>query len=250
MILLLSSCPLLAKVKITKRVRPYLMALRCFWSGPVAEVWQQTLSYGARYHDKLLVALVEHLQIVGITMLISLLLATFITLLIASHRRGAELIVGFFGALYSVPSLAFFALLIPVLGIGMDTAVVVLVIYNQFLLIRNFVAGLNSVDPALTEAARGMGMTATQILLKVRLPLAFPVIMAGIHLALISTIGIATIAAVINAGGIGVILFDGLRSHKIAKILWGTALAAGLAISANILMSLLERIAQRRLHFR
>ncbi|MDR1412502.1 MAG: ABC transporter permease [Actinomycetes bacterium] len=215
----------------------------------VAEAWQQFMAYGERYPHKLVDALLQHLQIVGITLMVSLALAVVLTLLLMDHRRAAELAVSVLGALYSVPSLAAFALLIPLLGIGMDTAIVVLVIYNQFLLVRNFLAGLDAVDPSTVEAAIAMGMTPLQVLLRVRVPLAFPVIMAGVHLAIISTIGIATIAAVINAGGIGVILFDGLRSHKIAKILWGTALSAGLAITANMLMTRIERLAEKRLHF-
>jgi osmoprotectant transport system permease protein len=172
-----------------------------------------------------------------------------LTLLIVGHKRLSDAVVNIFGAVYSIPSLALFSLLIPILGIGMDTAIVVLVLYNQFLLIRNFIAGFDSVDPTLIEAACGMGMTPAQVMLKVKLPLAFPVIMAGIQLALISTIGIATIAAVINAGGIGVILFDGLRTHKVVKILWGTVLSGGLAITANLIMSAAERLAANRLHY-
>ncbi|MDR1775359.1 MAG: ABC transporter permease [Actinomycetes bacterium] len=207
------------------------------------------LAYWVRYHEKLTTALLQHLRLLGIVLAISIVIAAVLTLLISSNRRLSNAVVGLFSALYSVPSLAFFALLIPITGIGLDTAVIVLVIYNQYLLVRNFLAGLDSVDPALIEAARGMGMTPVQILLRIKLPLAFPVIMAGIHLAVISTIGIGTIASVIDAGGLGVILFDGLRTQKIVKLLWGTVLSAGLAISANALLSGIEHLARKRLHF-
>jgi osmoprotectant transport system permease protein len=141
-----------------------------------------------------------------------------------------------------------FALLIPLLGIGAKTAVVVLVLYNQFLLIRNFLAGLNSVDPIISEAALGMGLSYMQIMRYIKIPLAFPAIMAGVRIAVVSTIGIATIAAVINAGGIGVILFDGLRTLNSVKILWGAVLCGTLSVGAHVILSLAEKWARRKLH--
>jgi osmoprotectant transport system permease protein len=164
-------------------------------------------------------------------------------------EKASRVTVRIFGAVYAIPSLALFALLIPVTGLGLDTALLVLVVYNQFLLIRNFIAGLDSVDPLVVEAAVGMGMTRRGVLTKVRLPLAFPVMLAGIHLSVISTIGIATIAAVINAGGIGTILFDGLRTQSAVKIAWGTLLAAGLAIAANLILIAIERAVAKKYHY-
>ncbi|WP_245798835.1 ABC transporter permease [Collinsella vaginalis] len=117
-----------------------------------------------------------------------------------------------------------------------------MVAYNQFLLVRNFTEGLESVDPAIIEAARGMGMSDRQILVKVQLPLALPLILAGIRLAAISTIGIATIAATINAGGLGEILFSGLRTMNEYKIVGGTLLCAGLAAVVHLGLSGLETV--------
>lgn len=134
-----------------------------------------------------------------------------------------------------------FAMLIPVTGLGTKTALIVLTLYNQYLLLRNFTAGLNGVDSAIIEAAAGMGMTTMQILLKIRLPLAKRSIFTGIRLAIVSTTGIATIAATINAGGLGTILFDGLRTLNVVKILWGTVLSAGLAIALNAGLERIER---------
>jgi osmoprotectant transport system permease protein len=175
-------------------------------------------------------------------MAISLVLASALTLLADfGGKRLARLLLRFFSAVYAIPSLALFAILIPVLGIGFKTAVFVLVLYNQFLLLRNFLAGLDGVDPAIVEAATGLGMTHLQLLVKVKVPLAFPVLIAGVRLAVISTIGIGTIAAVINSGGIGSILFDGLRTANLVKIAWGAALSALLAILANAGLSALEK---------
>ena len=144
-----------------------------------------------------------------------------------------EILIQIFCVLYSIPSLALFALLMPVTGLGLTTAVIVLTMYNQYLLLRNFIAGLYGVDPAVTEAAVGLGMSTMQVLVKIRIPLAKKALFTGIQLAVVSTIGIATIAAMINAGGLGTILFDGLRTLNVNKIIWGSILSAGLALGIN-----------------
>ncbi|MDF2985496.1 MAG: binding-protein-dependent transport system inner rane component [Eubacterium sp.] len=203
------------------------------------------IEYFIKYHGKLEKALLEHLQIVSITLVISILLAAAITVLVMKWELVSRIVVNVFSVIYSIPSLALFAMLIPLMGIGKDTAITVLVIYNQFLLIRNFLAGFNMVDKAVVEAAVGMGMSERQVLVKIKLPLAMEAIVAGIHLAIISTIGIATIGATINAGGLGTILFDGLRTQNTAKILWGTVLSAGLAFLANGLLNLVEKKLKR-----
>ncbi len=204
------------------------------------------IAYFEKYHDKLFDALAEHLKIVGTTLLISIILAFVITVIIIKSEFLSGLVIQIFGVVYSIPSLALFSLLIPVMGIGSKTAIFVLVLYNQFLLLRNNIAGLRSVDPAVLEVAKGMGMSNWQRLYKVELPLALPVIMAGIHLAVISTIGIATIAATIHAGGLGRILFDGLRTMNTNKIIWGTIFCAGIAWLADIILRLLEKILYKK----
>jgi osmoprotectant transport system permease protein len=204
------------------------------------------IQYFARYHGRLFEALGRHLLILLVTMAVSLVLAALLTLLL--HRKGqkAERIgLRIAGAVYAVPSLALFALLIPVLGLGMRTAVFVLVLYNQFLLVRNVLSGFNAVPPSLVEAGEGMGMTWMQVIVLVKLPLSLPVIIAGVRLAVVSTIGIGTIAAVINAGGIGSILFDGLRTNNAVKIVWGAILCAALALGANAALLRLETFARK-----
>lgn len=113
--------------------------------------------------------------------------------------------------------------------------------YNQYILLRNFIAGLNEVEPSIIEAAIGIGMTKWQVLYQVRLPLSKRALFTGLRLAVVSTIGIATIAAFINAGGLGNILYDGLRTMNIYKILWGSLLSAGLAVGANVLLIRIEK---------
>lgn len=199
------------------------------------------LEYLVKHYDDLLEALLEHLQIVVITLFFSLLLAAVLTLVSVYWRRVGEMLIQIFSVLYSIPSLALFALLIPVTGLGMTTAVIVLTVYNQYLLLRNFISGLYGVDPAVTEAAVGLGMSTMQVLLRIRIPLAKKALFTGIQLAVVSTIGIATIAAMINAGGLGRILFDGLRTLNVNKIVWGSILSAGLALGMNGCFQALEK---------
>jgi osmoprotectant transport system permease protein len=206
-------------------------------------VWE----YFVRYHGRLAALLARHLTILGVSMIISIVFAAFITLLLdrarpaRSGKRLQGAVLRVLGAIYAIPSLALFAVLIPLLGLGFWTAVFALSLYNQFLLIRNFLAGLDAVDPALIHAGTGMGMTNTRLLLTIKTPLAFPAIMAGIRLAVISTIGTGTIAAVINAGGRGSGLIDGLRTMNAVKVIWGSILAAGLAVAANAVLGIFER---------
>lgn len=199
------------------------------------------IDYFLRYHQKLLFTLLEHVEIVLVSLLFSLLLAALLTVLCMHKKSIAALLVNLFSAVYSIPSLAMFAMLIPLTGLGKTTAILVLTVYNQYLLLRSFLAGLNGVDVAIVESATGMGMTTWQVLLNIRLPLSKRALFAGIRLAAVSTIGIATIAASINAGGLGAILFDGLRTMNINKILWGSLLSAGLAILVNTLLRFFEK---------
>lgn len=199
------------------------------------------IEYITGHPDKWATALVEHLEIVGITLLVSLLLASVLTFLSMTSVTLSKLLVYLFSVIYSIPSVALFAMMIPVTGLGMTTAITVLVVYNQYLLLRNFIAGLNGVDPAIIEAATGIGMSNLQILYRIRLPLSVRALFTGIRLAVVSTIGMATIAAFINAGGLGDILFDGLRTMNAYKIVWGSILSAGMAVGVNALLVKIEK---------
>jgi len=131
--------------------------------------------------------------------------------------------------------------MIPMLGIGRNTAITVLVLYNQFILLRNFITGLNEVDPAIVEAATGMGMTRTQLIFKVRVPLSLKPIFVGMRLALISTIAVAVIAAFIGAGGIGLLVTIGLETGNNNRVLWGVILSAVLGIVVNATLVFIEK---------
>ncbi len=199
------------------------------------------IAYASSHYDKLLSATLEHLQIVVLTLLISLAIAALLTVVCSYSKTLSRILLDLFSMIYSIPSLALLALLIPVTGLGKNTAILALVIYNQYLLLRNFLAGLDGVDRGVVEAATGMGMTHMQLLWRVQVPLAKGALIAGLRIALVSTVGIATIAASINAGGLGSILFDGLRTMNIAKILWGSLLSAVLAIGVDRLLVFVEK---------
>lgn len=198
------------------------------------------IDYLTRHPEKIINPLLQHIQLVAVTLVLSILLAAALTLLSLNRPRLCNALHQILSVVYSIPSLALFAVLIPVTGLGTVTAVIVLTAYNQYLLLRSFTTGLREVDLSVVEAARGIGMTERQILTRVQIPLAKRALFAGVRLAVVSTIGIGTIAASINAGGLGTLLFDGLRTMNLAKILWGTLLSAALAISVNALLKLAE----------
>lgn len=206
------------------------------------------LKYTTKHYDKLLNALAEHLQIVGITLVISVSLAMLVSVFLMNRKKLAETVVGAWNVVYTIPSLALFALLIPVTGLGKITAVLVLVLYNQFILVRAFTDGLMRVDESVIESATGMGMTQAQIFVLVRFPLALDSIVAGIRIAIVSTIGIATVAATIGAGGLGSLLFDGMRTQNPVKMIWGTILCAGLVLMANLILKVIENRVRTIVH--
>lgn len=200
------------------------------------------ISYLLKHPEKIWLPFIEHIKLVFVVLIISLIIVVFLTMLSVKFEKVGYFLMQLFSVVYSIPSLALFALLIPITGLGTKSAIIVLVLYNQYILLRNFIAGLNEVDPAVREAAKGIGMTTMQILWRIQVPLAKQALFVGIRLAIISTIGIGTIASSINAGGLGDLLFDGLRTMNTAKILWGSLLSAGLAIIMNYLIKQLETL--------
>jgi len=150
-------------------------------------------------------------------------------------------VMAFTALLYTIPSLALFALLIPLVGLGRTPAIIGLVSYSLLILIRNIATGLREVPADVVEAARGMGFGPWQLLVRIELPLAMPVIIAGVRIATVTVIGIATIAAYINGGGLGRLIFDGIQQAFPAKIITGGVLASLTAIAADVGFTRLER---------
>lgn len=187
----------------------------------------------------------QHLLMSGMSLVIALAIALPVGIVCARVARLRSLVLGVLGIIYTIPSLSLFVLLIPFTGLGLRPAVIALVAYAQLVLVRNVVVGLTGIDPAIVEAARGMGMTALQRLWRVELPLALPIILAGVRVATLSIIAIGTIAAFINAGGLGLLLFDGVRSSNPEKIIAGAVAVSALAIGANGALWMIEQRAAR-----
>ena len=199
------------------------------------------MSYLFSHFDEVAMRFGQHLGMTLLALAIALLIALPLGILITRIKRLERPVMAVLGILYTIPSLALLVLLIPIVGLGLKNAVIVLVIYAQVILVRNIVVGLNGVEPAVVEAARGMGMNGWQRLLRVEMPLALPIILAGIRIATVTIIGIGAVAALINAGGIGRILFDGVSQNNEQKIIAGSIAAAFLAGLANALLRLAER---------
>ena len=202
--------------------------------------WQFIYSHRA----EVLAATREHIVLVLISMAMAVMIGVPLGLSMVSRPRLRAPAMAVASILQTVPSLALFGFLIPLPllgGIGAHTAIVALVLYALLPILRNTYVGLTCVDPAILEAAEGMGMTENQILFRVRLPLATGLILAGIRTATVITIGVATIAAAIGAGGLGTFIFRGVAMVNDGVILAGAVPAALLALVAEFLLGLVER---------
>jgi len=186
--------------------------------------------------------LLEHVALTATALAIALLIALPLGVAAARSARIGALILGAAGAIYTIPSLALFALLIPIEGIGFWTAVTALAIYAQMILVRNVAAALRAVPFAQDDAAVGIGMSAWQCLVRVDLPLALPVMLAGLRIATVATIGMANLAAWIDAGGLGTLLFAGIQQDDPQRIVAGALASAALAVAADLILRGAERL--------
>ncbi|HEV8578389.1 MAG TPA: glycine betaine ABC transporter substrate-binding protein [Thermoanaerobaculia bacterium] len=182
----------------------------------------------------------EHLGLSAAALLLGALVSIPLGLWLERHRRGAEAVIRVLGLFQTVPSLALLAFMIPFLGVGILPAIVALWIYSLFPIVRNTYTGVRDADPKAVEAATALGMTPGQVLRQIRLPLAAPIVMAGVRTAAVLTIGTATLAAFIGAGGLGEPIVTGLQLADTAMILSGAVPAALLALLADGLLGLVE----------
>lgn len=175
----------------------------------------------------------DHLQMTGLAVLIAIAIALPLALVITHYRWLSIPILGFLGTLYTIPSLALIILLVPLFGLTRQSVVIAMIIYTQVILVRNFSVGLKAIDPAILEAASGMGMNVWQRWWQVQVPLILPIYLAGVRLATIVAVAIATIGAKFGAGGLGVLLFDGVSQNRDDKIFAGAIVVALLAFVLN-----------------
>jgi osmoprotectant transport system permease protein len=202
------------------------------------------MEFFARYTDEILQRSGQHLVLVLISTAIAVLIGIPLGILITRRPNLGRPILGFANVMQTIPSLALFGFLLPlpvIGGIGERTAIVALILYALLPVIRNTYIGITNVDPAIREAGRGMGMTDRQLLLQVEIPLAMGVILAGVRVATVIGIGVATIAAAIGAGGLGEFIFRGVAIVDNQLILAGAIPAAIMALAADFGLGWIER---------
>jgi osmoprotectant transport system permease protein len=193
--------------------------------------------------DEIRQRLSEHIELTVLAVLFGLLIALPLALLSVRYRRLYGPVLAITGVLYTIPSLALFAMLLPLSGLSRTTALVPLVAYTLLILVRNTVIGLDGVPADVKEAAVGMGYSPTRQLLRVELPLALPAIIAGIRIATVTTIGLVAITALIGQGGLGALMYDGLQRDFRTPLNVGIVLSLALAIVADLLLVLAQRLA-------
>ena len=189
--------------------------------------------------------LVQHLQIVSVSMLIALAIALPLGWLVTRYPRLYVPVVTAAGLLYTIPGLALLALLVPLTGLNASTIIIPLVIYAQLVLIRNTAAAINGIDPILLEVGRAVGMTRWQLLRRVTAPLALPLIIAGVRVATVTTIGIASLAALVGAGGLGDLIFSSIQNANYDEVLGGGIVIAFVAVSFDFLLLGIQTILDR-----
>ena len=190
---------------------------------------------------------IEHLYLVSISVGVAILTGLPIGILITKDKKFADAVLYIASVIITIPSVAMFGLMIPILslvnrGIGFWPAAIAIFLYSQLPIIRNTYTAINNIDPALREAAKGMGMSYWQRLAQVEIPLAVPVIMAGVRMAVVMNIAVATIAVYIGAGGLGTIINEGITGTNSTKLIVGAVAVSLLAIIADYLFLFIQKL--------
>jgi osmoprotectant transport system permease protein len=209
---------------------------------PGTKLFDFTWTFG--HLDQVWTRIVQHLQLTAIPLVLGVLISLLLAVIALRRPITYGPVTAVTGLLYTIPSLAAFALLRPIFGLSLITAIIPLTTYTLLILFRNFTAGFNAVPAEILEAAEGMGYTRRERFLRVELPLAVPLIIAGIRLASVTTIGLATVAAVLGDafGGLGQLITEGIQTFFPTKYLLGAALSVVLAFTADFLFVQLERL--------
>jgi osmoprotectant transport system permease protein len=200
-------------------------------------LWQ----YLAANWDYVLGKTVQHIELSSVAVAFACVVGIPLGVFITNQKRAADAVIGVANVIQTVPSLALFAFMIPLFGIGYRNAVFALFLYALLPIIKNTYIGIMNVDPGVIEAARGMGLTRFQVLYKVQMPLAVAVIMGGVRIATVTCIGVATIATLVGAGGLGDIIYRGIAMVNFNMILSGAITAAVLALLVDFVLGLVEK---------
>jgi osmoprotectant transport system permease protein len=188
-------------------------------------------------------SIVSHLQLTLISILIAIAIGVPLGILISYIKPIRQPILGLANVVQAVPSIALLGFLVPFLGIGEKPAVFMVVVYSLLPIIKNTATGLSNINQETVEAAEGIGMTHFQILIKIKLPLALPVIMAGVRISAVTSVGLVTLAAFIGAGGLGYLIYSGIRTVNTMQILSGAIPACILALLVDLVFSIIENLA-------
>ena len=200
--------------------------------------WQ----YISRNYDMILNLLADHMRLTAISVGIALLIGIPLGIFISYNKKLKKPVIGAANVIQSIPSMALLGFAIPFLGIGGVPAVTIVVLYSLLPILKNTVTGITNINPDTLEAAQGIGLTKFQVLTKVQIPLALPVIMAGVRIAAVTTVGLMTIAAYIGADGLGYLVFSGIRTMNNNQILAGAIPASLLALFVDFLGNQVEQV--------
>lgn len=204
------------------------------------------MSWFLRNWPDVALALWQHIAISLTALTIAFALSLAIGILAARREKLYGAVMTISGVLYTIPTLAFLAFLIPVVGLGRTNAIITMVAFSMMILIRSVVTGIREVPADVIDAARGMGMNPSQIMRRIELPLALPVIVAGLRVSAVTLISVTVVAAYVNAGGLGTLIFNGIASDHAAKIWAGALTVCALAIAVDLLLALTERKLRRQ----
>lgn len=199
------------------------------------------MTWFLRNYDQVAVALGQHVVIALTALAIAFAIALPVGIIAARRERVHAVAIAISGFLYTIPTLAFLALLIPLVGLGRTNVIIAMVAFSLVALIRNVAAGIRGVPADIVDAARGMGMSDSQLLLRIELPLAAPVVVAGLRVAAVTVISVTVVGAYVNAGGLGTLIFNGIAGDHAPKIWSGAITACALAIAVDSALALVER---------
>jgi osmoprotectant transport system permease protein len=198
--------------------------------------------YWSDYRPDLAEATVQHVWITVVSVLVGLAVAVPLALLARRHPTVESVVVGGTTIIYTIPSLALFSLLLPFTGLSATTVIIGLALYSLTILVRNVLAGLRSVPPDVVESARGVGYSSLRLLTRVELPLALPVIMAGLRVATVSTVALVTVGSIVSYGGLGNLLLRAVGTQFKAQILAASLLCVLLAVALDLVLVLAARL--------
>lgn len=199
------------------------------------------MNWFLRNADQVAIALGQHVVIALTALAIAFAIALPVGIIAARRERVHAVAIAISGFLYTIPTLAFLALLIPLVGLGRTNVIIAMVAFSLVALIRNVAAGIRGVPADIVDAARGMGMSDSQLLLRIELPLAAPVVVAGLRVAAVTVISVTVVGAYVNAGGLGTLIFNGIAGDHAPKIWSGAITACALAIAVDSALALVER---------